>query len=483
MKLSTQIVLAFSLIIMLSVADSYTNYRLSLKVHLNSQFLSNSEAVIRNSNKTHRAILEMQSAVRGYLLTNDTTFLEAYYSGLEKVPVFLKEQHLLTDNNERQGAILDSVSTLHNEWLAYTSELITARKENPQAYQNLLDNKLKKHVGKNINDSITEKFKRFDRIEYKTRKHHSQMLMHSLTKTRTYSLIFLSLTFFVGICSTAYIVIMITNRINSMVRVADTISKGRFTIVEDYKNDELSALASSLNIMSRRLEKNIQELEKKNEELNKFAYVVSHDLKAPLRGIYNVITWIEEDLSGELSPALKNYLNIIPQRTQRMEALINGLLDYARINRKTPPELVDTNLLVQEITQSIVPRNFKLEINDLPEIFTERLKLEQVFSNLISNAVKYSNPQNGHIEIKCEKFMSIYEFSIKDHGIGIAKEYHQKIFEIFQTLREKNEMESTGIGLAIVKKIIDEQGEDIHVQSKLGEGTEFIFTWRNTKSV
>ena len=79
--------------------------------------------------------------------------------------------------------------------------------------------------------------------------------------------------------------------------------------------------------------------------------------------------------------------------------------------------------------------------------------------------------------------MSIYEFSIKDHGIGIAKEYHQKIFEIFQTLREKNEMESTGIGLAIVKKIIDEQGEDIHVQSKLGEGTEFIFTWRNTKSV
>ncbi|KRD08829.1 hypothetical protein ASE21_13320 [Flavobacterium sp. Root901] len=482
MKLSTQILLAFTLIILLSVADSYTNYRLSQKVHLNSQFLSKSEAVIRNSNKTHRAILEMQSAVRGYFLTNDTTFLSEYYSGIKKVPEFLKEQRSLVGINNTQRYIVDSISELHNQWLDYTSDLIKSRNSNPVVYQTLLDNKLKKHVGKNINDAITKKFKRFDKIEYKTRKYHSEMLLQSLHKTRTYSLIFLSLTILVGIASTSYIVIMITNRINSMVRVADTISKGKFTIVEDYRNDELSALASSLNIMSRRLEKNIQELENKNEELNKFAYVVSHDLKAPLRGIYNVISWIEEDLSNELSPVLKNYLSIIPKRTQRMEALINGLLDYARINRKTPSELVDTNALVHEISQSIVPRKFKLDFINLPEIFTERLKLEQVFSNLISNAVKYSKAENPRIEIRCEKIMNVYEFSVKDNGIGIDPEYHQKIFEIFQTLREKNEMESTGVGLAIVKKIIDEQGETINVQSKLEQGAQFTFTWRNNKA-
>lgn len=481
MKLSTQIILAFTLIILLSAADSYSNYRLSLKVNQNSEFLSKSEAVIRNSNKTHRAILQMQSAVRGYLLTNDSTYLGPYYSGIEKVPGFIVEQHTLIDSNTIQSAILDSISILHGEWLSFTSELIRARRENPNEYLYLLDTKLKKHIGKNINDSITKKFKSFERIEYKTRAHHSEMLLHTLKKTRTYSLVFLTLTIFVGICSTAYIVIMITKRINSMVRVADTISKGRFTIVRDFKNDELSALASSLNIMSRRLEKNIQELENKNEELNKFAYVVSHDLKAPLRGIYNVISWIEEDLSSELSPALKNYLNIIPKRTQRMEALINGLLDYARINRKTTPEFVDTNILVHEIAQSIVPREFKLEINNLPELITERLKLEQVFSNLISNAVKYSKPENQSIEIRCQKVGTFYEFSVADNGIGIDPEYHQKIFEIFQTLREKNEMESTGVGLAIVKKIIDDQGEQIHVESKLGEGTKFTFTWRNNK--
>lgn len=483
MKLSTQIVLAFTLIILLSVADSYTNYRLSQKVHLNSQFLSRSEAVIRNSNKTHRAILEMQSAVRGYLLTSDTTFLEEYYIGLKKVPMFLKEQEILVDNDPKQLSILHVINNLHSEWLSYTSELILARKENPTSYKILLDSKLKKHVGKKINDSITQKFKTFDKIEYKTRMHHSKMLLHSLTTTRTYSLIFLSLTIFVGICSTAYIVVTITNRINSMVRLAETISKGRFTVVKDTKKDELSALALSLNIMSRRLEKNIQELENKNAELNKFAYVVSHDLKAPLRGIYNVISWIEEDLSDELSPALKKYLDFIPKRTQRMESLINGLLDYASASRKTVNELIDTNLLVHEITQSIVPREFKLEIINMPEIFTERLKLEQVFSNLISNAVKYSKTKNPSITISCEKDHNIYRFSVKDNGIGISEEYNQKIFEIFQTLREKNEMESTGIGLAIVKKIIDDQGEKIHVKSELGEGTTFTFTWRNNKPI
>jgi len=481
MKLSTQIILAFTLIILLSAADSYSNYRLSLKVNQNSEFLSKSEEVIRNSNKTHRAILQMQSAVRGYLLTNDSTYLTPYYSGIEKVPSYIVEQHTLIDSNTIQASILDSISILHSEWLSYTSQLIRARRENPKEYLYLLDTKLKKHIGKNINDSITKKFRSFERIEYKTRAHHSEMLLHSLKKTRTYSLVFLTLTVFVGICSTAYIVIMITKRINSMVRVADTISKGRFTIVQDFKNDELSALASSLNIMSRRLEKNIQELENKNEELNKFAYVVSHDLKAPLRGIYNVISWIEEDLSSELSPALRKYLDIIPKRTQRMEDLINGLLDYARINRKTTPEFVDTNILVHEIAQSIVPREFKLEIINLPELITERLKLEQVFSNLISNAVKYSKSDNQSIEIRCQKVGTFYEFSVADNGIGIDPEYHQKIFEIFQTLREKNEMESTGVGLAIVKKIIDDQGEQIHVESKLGEGTKFTFTWRNNK--
>jgi len=186
-------------------------------------------------------------------------------------------------------------------------------------------------------------------------------------------------------------------------------------------------------------------------------------------------------MENELSPELKRYLKIIPQKTRRMEALINGLLDYARLNLKAPSEHIDTNALVHEIADSIVPRNFRLEIGNLPDLFTERIKLEQVFANLISNAVKYTPQEDGLIQISCQSYAGVYEFSVKDNGIGIAIEYHQKIFETFQTLREQNEQESTGVGLAIVKKIIDDQQENIIVKSALGEGAEFVFTWRNNK--
>lgn len=262
-----------------------------------------------------------------------------------------------------------------------------------------------------------------------------------------------------------------------MVTLAESISKGKFTTVEDNGNDELTSLSSSLNLMSENLSRNIRELEKRNVELDKFAYVVSHDLKAPIRGIHNAIKWIEEDLGSELSPELKKYLNIIPQRTKRMEDLINGLLAYARLREKSPLEKTDVHELVKEITETIVPRNFKVELKNLPVFNTERFKLEQVFTNLISNAVKYSNQEKGHIIISCRNFSYHYEFSVKDNGIGIEPEYHEKIFEIFQTLREKDEKESTGIGLAIVKKIIDEQRGTIKVKSAFNNGAEFIFTW------
>lgn len=478
MKLSTQIILAFSVVIVLSAADSYTNYLLSRKVQRNTNFLSNSEAIIRNSNRAHKVIIDMQSSFRGYLLTDDRTFLNVYYDGIQSVPRYLKEQKRLVGDNPRQQSILDSISAMHSYWITYSSQLIESRQNTPSSYVQLFESRLKKHVGKKINDEIARQFARFDKIEYAARKHHSAVLLSSIETTHTISLIFLVLTIGIGICSTIYIVIVITKRIASMVKMAEDISNGRFTHVQDTKNDELTGLSKSLNVMSDKLDKNIRELETRNTELNKFAYVVSHDLKAPIRGIHNVITWIEEDLEHELSPELKKYLTIIPQRTRRMEALINGLLDYARINLKTPIEEVDVDSLVHDLAESIIPRTFTVEIDKLPVLHTERLKLEQVFANLISNAVKYTKTEQGHIKITSTETEGRYEFSVIDNGIGIDPEFHTKIFEIFQTLREKDEKESTGVGLAIVKKIIDERRETIRVESQVGHGSAFIFTWK-----
>jgi CHASE3 domain sensor protein len=314
MKLSTQILLAFSVIILLSLADSYTNYTLSQKVEHNLKFLQRSEDIIRNSNRTHKAIIDMQSSFRGYLLTDDTTFLDPYHSGLRSVPDYINAQKRLIENNQKQHAILDSIVIIHNEWLKYSKDLIVTRREQPDSYTKLFETTLKQQVGKRLNDSIARKFLRFDRIEYATRKYYNDTLLSAISNTHTISLIFLILTVIVGVISTVYIIMLITKRIASMVRLAENISSGQFTVVNDTKNDELTGLSRSLNVMSSKLNKNIRELEHRNAELNKFAYVVSHDLKAPIRGIHNVIKWIEEDFTHELSPELKKYLTIIPQR-------------------------------------------------------------------------------------------------------------------------------------------------------------------------
>jgi len=229
--------------------------------------------------------------------------------------------------------------------------------------------------------------------------------------------------------------------------------------------------------MSASLQKNIIELERQNEELDKFAYVVSHDLKAPLRGIHNVINWIEEDLETEITPKMREYLNIIPQRTERMENLINGLLDYARTRERTEPELTDVEKMVKEIVETTVPQNIIVSIKELPKFETERIKLEQIFTNLISNAVTAIGHKEGWIMIECSEQDDLFMFSVKDNGIGISPEYHDKIFQIFQTLREKGDRESTGIGLAIIKKILDDKNCSIYVKSSLGDGSTFVFSW------
>ena len=425
----------------------------------------------------------MQSAFRGYLLTNDSSFLNVYDRQATVIPGLFSAQYGLIKKDKRQEALMDSIQELHDHWILYADSLVEARKQffvsssSRTTYDRLFENKLKKKIGKGLNDEITKKFSRFDRNEYRIRNKRSDNLLLSIGHTHTISLIFLSLTIIIGICSMFYIVRLITKRIASMVKLAENISGGNFSVVNDRRHDELTGLSTSLNIMSEKLSKNIHELERQNTELNRFAYVVSHDLKAPVRGIHNVIQWIQEDLGNEISPELKKYLDIIPQRTKRMEDLINGLLEYARTREKTVPEQIHTEELVRDIANDLIPRSFTLELHHLPELYAERIKLEQVFTNLISNSVKYTRRPDGHITIRCRELPLHFEFSVKDNGMGISPEYHEKIFEIFQTLRDKDDVESTGIGLAITKKIIDDLQCTIRVNSGHGEGAEFIFTW------
>ena len=175
----------------------------------------------------------------------------------------------------------------------------------------------------------------------------------------------------------------------------------------------------------------------------------------------------------------KTYLDQMKGRLSRLEDLINGLLAYARVGRTIQTqEAVDVRQLLTEVADLVVPPDFTLRIGpDMPSFETDRLSLQQVFTNLLSNAVKYHHRGAGLLAVNSRDLGDFYEFRVRDDGPGIASEYHQKIFLLFQTLRDRHTAESTGIGLSIVQKIINEQQGTIRVESAVGQGAGFIFTW------
>lgn len=219
-------------------------------------------------------------------------------------------------------------------------------------------------------------------------------------------------------------------------------------------------------------------LEKRNQELDQFAYVTSHDLKAPLRAIANLSQWLEEDLSEKLTPETQHQMHLLRGRVQRMEALIDGILQYSRAGRVEAVKPVAVEQLLGEVIDSLAPPpEFTIQVEPgMPTLVTERLLLEQVFANLISNAVKHHHFTQGKITLSAQDHPEFWEFAVADDGPGIPPQYHEKVFAIFQTLEARDTVESTGIGLAIVKKIVESKGGTIRLESQ-AEGTTFYFTW------
>ncbi|NEP01568.1 MAG: PAS domain S-box protein [Symploca sp. SIO2E9] len=242
----------------------------------------------------------------------------------------------------------------------------------------------------------------------------------------------------------------------------------------------LKARAEELARITARLAQTTGVLKKKNSELDQFAYIVSHDLKAPLRAIANLSQWIEEDLEDQLKADTRHQMDLMRGRVHRMEALINGILQYSRVGRlQTELSLVDLEVLLADVIDSLAPPpEFAVKVMPgMPKLVTERLPLEQVFTNLISNGIKHNHRQSGQIVISVTEKTEFYEFSVADDGPGIAPEFHEKIFVIFQTLEARDKIENTGVGLAIVKKIIEDKGGTIFLESQLGQGAIFRFTW------
>lgn len=223
----------------------------------------------------------------------------------------------------------------------------------------------------------------------------------------------------------------------------------------------------------------IHDLQNVNEELKSFAYVVSHDLKAPLRGVGSLADWLMTDYADKLDDQGREYLALVKGRVSRMDALIDGILEYSRVGRINDTQTaIDLNVLVADIIQLLAPpAGVTVTVEGpMPTVFGGRTRLQQVFQNLISNAIKHLDKPVGRIRVGCADLGDAWQFSVADNGPGIEARHHERIFQLFQVLTPRDQKESTGVGLALVKKIVELHGGRVWLESRVGEGSTFFFT-------
>jgi signal transduction histidine kinase len=258
----------------------------------------------------------------------------------------------------------------------------------------------------------------------------------------------------------------------------DKLGKALIEMRNNLKNSMLKEIESKKS-----LEKYTLSLEKKNKELDQFAYITSHDLKSPLRGINNLSEWIEEDMGSLMTDDSKGYFKLMRGRILRLESLINSLLKYSRSGKLGgEKEWVDSRDLVLNLLRIINPPSKHVIYFDdaLPIVNAVRKDIEDVFYELLTNSIKYANVIKPIINITYQHVDGKHKFCIADNGLGIATEYHSKIFTIFQTLEARDKLESVGAGLAIAKKIVEENNGEIWVESEKGKGAKFYFTWQDS---
>jgi len=231
------------------------------------------------------------------------------------------------------------------------------------------------------------------------------------------------------------------------------------------------------------LAKSNDALSRSNRDLDQFAYVASHDLKAPLRGISNLATWLEEDLGDVVQAESREHLRLLRGRVHRMDSLIEGILAYSRAGRKREnPESVNVRTLLRETIELVSPPDgTDVVIDDpMPLITTEKVPFQQIWINLLSNAITHGGKQI-HCSAAKDGHNGSWVFSVADDGPGIPAEYHERVFEIFQTLAPRDKVEGAGIGLAVVKKLVEGRGGKVWVESPGGAGAIFHFQWKDER--
>lgn len=425
--------------------------------------------VARGTFETEVALLEAETGQRGYLLTRDEPYLEPYLRAAPEIHTRLAALADLVEDDPEQAGRVKSLGANAERKLAEMEETLQLARSGGQPLT-----VVETGEGRRLGDAIRADVAQILAGSRLAREDSERRL--SIFRTLGTWLIGTGnlVAFALAAAITAWIAQAISRLREANIELARRADKltAQERLVESQLHEQ--------RLLTSRLEVSNQALLVSNTDLEQFAYVASHDLRAPLRGIANVSEWLEDDLGTSLTPPVKRHLDALRGRVHRLEALIDGIAAYSRAGRaREAVEPVDVAVLVKQVIDLVAPPpSVHVAVTSpLPALVTPRTPLQQVFLNLLSNAIKHGAARGGTIRIGAVEEPERWQFSVADSGPGIAPEYHEKIFALFQTLAPRDKIEGTGIGLAVVKKLTDRFGGSVRVDSAPGAGATFTFTW------
>ena len=498
--LRTKLIFGYAVILAIMVATSLVSHFSISSIIETEEWVIHTNEVIGDAHAIEGSIIDMETGLRGFIITGTREFLEPYERGQKEYAEMQTHLNNHVSDNPSQIEKVREIDKLVQDWLdSVAKEEIKLRITDlegpihPEIIAML-------PIGKGKMGNIRLHIQEFINVE----KGLLETRQQEATTTARHAVIFLIVSTVIACLAGIVLTIFITRNVLTQVggepseiaSLTERIATGDLNVAVEkettgifhsvvqmmhslkenkdqiyIQNEQLKEANDSLEI---RVAQRTDELLASNAELSQFAYVASHDLKAPLRAVFNLSSWIAEDLKENLD--VTDHVELLQQRVKRMESLINGLLEFSRIGRmEVNKEKLNIQRVIKEVEvslETVTEKSFEVKF-----IEANPTRMIQLFSNLINNAVKHHNdPDNIKIEISNRDVGDCVEFCVSDNGPGIESKYHDKIFQIFQTLEPKDSTESTGIGLSLVKKIVEEYKGKIWVISKEGEGAKFYFT-------
>ena len=442
------------------------------------------EKITETLNSLMRDLLNAETGQRGYLLTVDDNYLVPYHAGSSQINDDFQRLNGLVENTNPLN-LLGKLKFITDAKLAELDKTIQlASKGRRDEALSLVRSNIGKERMDEIRQLIDSKIKLEDDLLAKRRAEFINKQHKLIIILLTGWAITIAILLFLTIRTIRRLGIPITELKNGLYAMA----KGELNHeIRSFTDDEIGDISKSANETRKNLlalqqtqYSILKELQRSNEDLDNFAYVASHDLKAPLRGIRNLAEWIFEDTQNIASKDTRENLLLLRNRVDRLDGLLESLLAYSRVGRKfISAETVDSGKLVNEIRDYLARSDFTIVCTEsMPTLITPKAPLELVLRNLINNAIKHHDREQGHISVSARKLGVEIEFRVEDDGPGIASEFHEKVFQMFQTLKPRDQVEGSGMGLAIVLKTVESLGGSIRVESNPPErGTAFIFLW------